>query len=160
MRVAALARREAVRRAFLHAWRGYALHAFGADVLRPLSRTGAQHLVKMGETIVDALDGLLLMGDRGEYERARAWVAARLRFGGRGQADINLFETTIRVLGGLLGAFDLSGEWSCAGRRRRVVERTITRGLTRGGPATLVTPHARIAHFRVIAALTGVVRRR
>ncbi|KAJ1633295.1 glycoside hydrolase [Pavlovales sp. CCMP2436] len=40
------------------------------------------------------------------YRRARAWLAHQLRFGE--QEDINVFETTIRVIGGLLGAYELS----------------------------------------------------
>lgn len=109
--VLAFARSEAVRRGFLHAWRAYETHAWGSDILRPLSPPrGDEDLCKMGMTIVDSLSTMLLMGLPGPYARARAWVAANLTFGGRGQENINLFETTIRIVGGLLSAHDLSGD--------------------------------------------------
>ena len=108
--VLAFAREESVRRSFLHAWAGYERHAWGADILRPLSRAGAADLCKMGESILDALDTMLLMGLPGPFARSRGWVAEHLHFGGRGQVDINLFETTIRVVGGLLGAWELSAD--------------------------------------------------
>ena len=41
-----------------------------------------------------------------EFKEARAWVAENLIF--ETPRDVNLFETTIRVLGGLLSAFHLS----------------------------------------------------
>lgn len=40
-----------------------------------------------------------------EFADARAWVENSLSFD---RGDVNLFETTIRVLGGLLSAFHLS----------------------------------------------------
>ncbi len=43
-----------------------------------------------------------------EFEEAKDWVSERLNFSIN--KDVNLFETTIRVLGGLLSAFHLSGE--------------------------------------------------
>lgn len=42
-----------------------------------------------------------------EYEEAREWVATSLSFE---KGDVNLFETTIRVLGGLLAAYHLSND--------------------------------------------------
>lgn len=43
-----------------------------------------------------------------EFEEARKWVKDKLSF--TGNRDTNLFETTIRVLGGLLSAYHLSGD--------------------------------------------------
>ena len=42
-----------------------------------------------------------------EFEEARQWVAESLNFE---KGDVNLFETTIRVLGGLLSAFHLTDD--------------------------------------------------
>jgi hypothetical protein len=106
----AFARQEAVRRSFLHAWRAYAAWAWGADVVKPVSRAPATDLCQMGETLVDAVDTGLLMGLPEVYEAARAWVRDALPAAVGGQADINLFECTIRVVGGLLGVHDLSAE--------------------------------------------------
>ena len=43
-----------------------------------------------------------------EFNEARDWVGTKLQFGIN--KDVNLFETTIRVLGGLLSAYHLSNE--------------------------------------------------
>ena len=62
----------------------------------------------MGVTIVDSLDTLLLMGLEEEYLQARDWVVYELDPAHTRQ--VGLFETTIRVLGGLLSAYHLSGD--------------------------------------------------
>ena len=52
------------------------------------------------------------MGFRKEFDRAKDWIVNSLTFkpaGGR-QCGLSVFESTIRVLGGLLAAHDLSGE--------------------------------------------------
>lgn len=61
-----------------------------------------------GFTIVDSLDTMLLMGLEDEFQEARLWVRDHLNFDQ--EAEVNLFETTIRVLGGLLAAYDQSGQ--------------------------------------------------
>lgn len=43
-----------------------------------------------------------------EFQEARNWVSKRLLF--QKDVDVNLFESTIRILGGLLSAFHLSGD--------------------------------------------------
>lgn len=43
-----------------------------------------------------------------EYEEAREWVEKNLHFDVN--RDVNLFEVTIRVLGGLLSIYHLSGD--------------------------------------------------
>lgn len=54
------------------------------------------------------LDTLILTQEMGtEYERAKAYVKDDLRFDIDG--NFNAFETTIRVLGGLLSAYHLAG---------------------------------------------------
>ncbi len=60
----------------------------------------------LGLTLVDSLDTLLIMGLQEEFREARDWVATSLKLDP--DMDVNLFETTIRVLGGLLAAFHLS----------------------------------------------------
>jgi mannosyl-oligosaccharide alpha-1,2-mannosidase len=62
----------------------------------------------MGVTLVDSLDTLWLMGMKEEFSRAREWVAKSLTFDHAG--TVSTFETTIRELGGLLSAYDLSGD--------------------------------------------------
>lgn len=62
----------------------------------------------VGVTLVDSLDTLWLMGLKTEFAEAREWVASKLSFDHAG--SVSVFETTIRELGGLLSAFDLSGD--------------------------------------------------
>lgn len=100
-------RQTAVVNAFKHAWGGYKKYAWGHDHLRPISKS-AQNWFGLGLTIVDSLDTMLIMGLQDEFNEARDWIGTKLQFGIN--KDVNLFETTIRVLGGLLSAYHLSNE--------------------------------------------------
>ncbi len=95
-----------VREAFRHAWGGYKQFAWGRDTLHPVSRTGSDDFLHMSISVVDAMDTAWLMGEREIFEEQYAFVVRSVRFAH--QEDINLFETTIRVVGGLLSAFCLS----------------------------------------------------
>eukprot|EP00750_Incisomonas_marina_P017707 INCI2369.1.p1 GENE.INCI2369.1~~INCI2369.1.p1 ORF type:complete len:752 (+),score=136.84 INCI2369.1:60-2315(+) len=102
------ARQQAVVKAFEWAWVGYRLHAWGRDELKPLSRKGHDWF-GLGLTLIDALDTMYIMGLRTEFDEAVSWVASSLDFQSVTK-DVNVFETTIRVLGGLLSAHMFSGE--------------------------------------------------
>lgn len=98
-----------VREEILHAWRGYERHAWGHDELRPLSRTAHDwHSAPLLMTPVDALDTLLLAGLDEEAERARALIVERLSFDV--DAPVKGFEITIRLLGGLLSGYEMTGD--------------------------------------------------
>lgn len=60
----------------------------------------------MGWIIVDALDTLILMNLTSRVQHARHWIHNSLRYDQN--HDVNTFETTIRMLGGLLSAHYLS----------------------------------------------------
>ena len=98
-----------VRTEFLHAWNNYGRYAWGHDVLRPLSKTAhdwyGQSLLM---TPVDALDTLVLMRLDAEAARARSLIVSDLSF----DRDIYVknFEITIRLLGGLLSSYQLTGD--------------------------------------------------
>ncbi|KAF8522523.1 glycoside hydrolase, partial [Gautieria morchelliformis] len=100
-------RENAVKDAFLHAYQAYEYNAFPADELWPLSHVPRQNFNGWGVSVVDAMDTMLLMGLKFEFERAIEHVAT-MTF------DLpefaHFFETTIRYLGGLLSAFALSNE--------------------------------------------------
>jgi mannosidase alpha-like ER degradation enhancer 2 len=98
-----------VRAEFLHAWRGYERYAWGHDELRPLSKTARDWYGEpLYMTQVDALDTLILMGLREEAGRDREFVVKNLNF----DRDIYVqnFEITIRHLGGLLSAYQLTND--------------------------------------------------
>lgn len=99
-------RRESIKAGMVHAWQGYKKYAWGRDEVKPLSRGGSDNWGGMGVTLVDSLDTLWLMGLKKEFSEARDWVAQSLTFNNAGV--VSVFETTIRELGGLLAAYDLS----------------------------------------------------
>eukprot|EP00762_Andalucia_godoyi_P000116 ANDGO_02385.mRNA.1 Mannosyl-oligosaccharide 1 len=99
----------AVKRAMQHAWKGFKDFAWGADELHPLSKSGHDWVPGgAGFTIIDALDTLWLMGMEEEFQDGVEWIRNKLSFDRN--ADISFFETTIRCLGGLLSAYEMSGE--------------------------------------------------
>jgi len=102
-----LEKQAAVKDAFLFAWNGYTSRVWGTDELQPVTGT-SQNWLGLGLTIIDSLDTLWIMDLKDEFNRGKDWVAANLHF--NKNAYISFFETTIRVLGGLLSAYDLSGE--------------------------------------------------
>ncbi|XP_059435673.1 mannosyl-oligosaccharide 1,2-alpha-mannosidase MNS3 [Corylus avellana] len=103
-----IARQESVKEAFVHAWSGYKGYAMGNDELMPMSKRGVDGLGGLGATVVDALDTAMIMGANEVVSDAGSWIEKHLldRITKKGQ--VNLFETTIRVLGGLLSAYHLS----------------------------------------------------
>lgn len=101
-------RREIVKTSMRFVWGKYVAFAWGRDELKPLSRTGTDNWGGMGVTLVDSLDTLWIMGMKEEFQAAKEWVRSDLTFANAG--SVSVFETTIRELGGLLSAYDLSGE--------------------------------------------------
>lgn len=105
-------RKEAVRRLFRKNWASYRRYAWEMDALMPISAEGRDQFSGWAATLVDSLDTLWIMGLRQEFDEAVA-VAAAIDFGktktGGGSDRVNMFETNIRYLGGLLAAYDLSG---------------------------------------------------
>ncbi|XP_035021719.1 mannosidase, alpha, class 1B, member 1b [Hippoglossus stenolepis] len=100
-------RLETVRESFRHAWKGYKDFAWGHDELRPISKSYGEWF-GLGLTLIDALDTMWILGLKEEFEEARTWVATELTF--NKNVDVNLFESTIRILGGLLSTYHLTGD--------------------------------------------------
>lgn len=100
-------RLEAVRDAFRHAWKAYKEHAWGHDELKPISKSFSEWF-GLGLTLIDSLDTMWILGLKEEFTEARSWVEKELSFDKN--VDVNLFETTIRILGGLLSCFHLTGD--------------------------------------------------
>ncbi|MDQ3473437.1 MAG: glycoside hydrolase family 47 protein, partial [Acidobacteriota bacterium] len=98
-----------VKAEFLHAWEGYKKYAWGHDDLKPLSKTHhdwyAQPLLM---TPVDALDTMIIMGFKEEAARTKQYILENLSF----DKDIYVqnFEITIRLLGGLLSAYQMTSD--------------------------------------------------
>src|SRR2546429_5216970 len=98
-----------VRAEFLHAWNGYKKYAWGHDDLKPLSKTYhdwyAQSLLM---TPVDALDTMILMGLKNEAKLTREYIDKNLSFDK--DIEVQNFEITIRLIGGLLSSYELTGD--------------------------------------------------
>ena len=98
-----------VRTEFLHAWRGYKKYAWGHDDLKPLSKSYHDWYAEpLLMTPVDALDTMILMGLKDEAANTRKYITQNLSF----DKDIYVqnFEITIRLLGGLLSSYQLTGD--------------------------------------------------
>ncbi|KAF4260990.1 hypothetical protein CNMCM8812_007937 [Aspergillus fumigatus] len=100
-------RQKAVKEAFTHAWKGYKQHAWMRDELSPLSARYRTTFAGWAATLVDALDTLVIMGMENEFKDALHAIES-IDFTTPDATQINIFETTIRYVGGLLGAYDLT----------------------------------------------------
>lgn len=101
-------RRKYIKNMMEFAWKGYVEHAFGMDEIKPTSGTGDNGWGGFGVTLVDTLDTLWLTGMKEEFWKARDWVRDSLN--NDKPRSVSVFETTIRSLGGLLSAYDWSGD--------------------------------------------------
>lgn len=116
-----------------HIFYAYLLIKFLQDHLKPISG-GGQDWFSLGLTLIDSLDTMYIMNLQNgilsqisdinqivtitklnwmhmnipEFKEARDWVESSLSY--EVPQNVNLFETTIRVLGGLLSAYHLSGD--------------------------------------------------
>ncbi|KAL2758213.1 glycoside hydrolase family 47 protein [Sodiomyces alcalophilus JCM 7366] len=102
-------RRNAVLHAFRRSWDSYREHAWMWDELMPVSGRGKNTFGGYAATLVDSLDTLWIMGMHDDFQQAVRAVAT-IDWDNTTLTSINMFETTIRHLGGLLAAYDLSGE--------------------------------------------------
>jgi len=98
-----------VKAEFLHAWNGYKQYCWGHDDLKPISKTCRDwYDTPILMTQVDSLDSLYLLGFKKEADETREYIAKNLSF----DKDISVqnFEITIRILGGLLSAYQITGD--------------------------------------------------
>lgn len=101
-------RQAAVKKAFQHAWNGYKEHAWLKDELVPITGLWRNTSSGWAATLVDTLDSLIIMGLDDDFEQALA-ALDKIDFTTTQDTQLNVFETTIRYVGGFLGAYDLSG---------------------------------------------------
>src|SRR5439155_3167382 len=89
------------------AWRAYKRFAWGHDELHPLTNSFGEFFDDarpVGLTIVEALDTLYLMGLDDELEDGVDWIRDHLDFAAVAQ-PVQVFETNIRMVGGLLSGY-------------------------------------------------------
>ncbi|XP_003707486.1 ER degradation-enhancing alpha-mannosidase-like protein 2 [Megachile rotundata] len=123
-----IALREEVRSMFDHAYSSYLTYAYPYDELRSLSCDGFDTWGSFSLTLIDALDTLAVMGNFSEFRRVAEIISARASF--EANINVSVFETNIRVVGGLLSAHLLSRKagvnlepgWPCNGPLLRLAE--------------------------------------
>ncbi|TKS76475.1 ER degradation-enhancing alpha-mannosidase-like protein 2 [Collichthys lucidus] len=120
--------RQRIKSMFYHAYNSYLDNAFPYDELRPLTCDGQDTWGSFSLTLIDALDTLLVLGNHTEFQRVASLLQDTVDF----DIDVNasVFETNIRVVGGLLSAHLLAGRagmelepgWPCSGPLLRMAE--------------------------------------
>ncbi|KAL7671380.1 hypothetical protein ACOME3_006279 [Neoechinorhynchus agilis] len=126
--------RDRVRVMFDHAYSSYMNNAYPKDELCPLSCTGTDTFGGYSLTLIDSLDTLFVMGKCNEFQDAYT-KALNVNFDK--DVNVSVFETNIRVVGGLLAGHMVapycgvneSTQWPCKGRMldqaRRVADKLI-----------------------------------
>ncbi|VEN34914.1 unnamed protein product [Callosobruchus maculatus] len=120
--------REEVREMFYHAYDSYLKYAYPYDELRPISCDGVDTYGSYSLTLIDALDTLAVMGNYSEFQRVVDILSAKTDFDAN--INVSVFETNIRIIGGLLSAHLLSNKagiklepgWPCNGPLLRLAE--------------------------------------
>ena len=107
-----------VRREFLGTYRSYLRIAGDHDEMHPVSRTASDffaqgHPVRL--TTIESLDTLYLMEADEEVAEGVRFVVGELSFDI--DARFQVFETIIRVVGGLLSGFHATHDRACSPRR-------------------------------------------
>jgi mannosyl-oligosaccharide alpha-1,2-mannosidase len=102
---------EDVRNEMRWAWGQYREHAWGKDQIKPISGEFESFPLKnhhLGLSLIEALDTLWVMGLDDEFDEGVDWVKRNLDFDVDG--EVSVFETSIRLVGGLLSAWHVCGD--------------------------------------------------
>ncbi|XP_035918503.1 mannosyl-oligosaccharide alpha-1,2-mannosidase IA isoform X2 [Anopheles stephensi] len=138
-------KRNYVRQMMVHAWSNYKLYAWGKNELRPLSKRGHSNSIfgsfDLGATIVDGLDTLYLMGLHKEFDEGREWVERKFTLENV-DAELSVFETNIRFIGGFLTCYAFTGDRLFLEKARYVADKLLPAFQTPTGiPYALVNVH-------------------
>lgn len=137
-------RAAAVKRSMQHLWKGYRSRAFGHDELMPVSGGFNDNWGGVGLTLIDSLDTLWLLGFRSEFDEAVEWVVNNFTL--NAQKDVSVFEYNIRLLGGLLSAYELSNNRGLLEKAKEVGDLLkVAFSQEYGLPASHVNPSTRVA---------------
>lgn len=96
---------------FQHAYNSYLKYAYPYDELRPLSCDGVDTWGSYSLTLIDALDTLAIMGNNTEFQRVVDILTTKENFDAN--INVSVFETNIRIIGGLISAHLLSLKYVC-----------------------------------------------
>ncbi|WP_332641438.1 glycoside hydrolase family 47 protein [Brevundimonas sp.] len=138
-----------VKAEFKWAWDHYVARAWGKDEINPVSGTSQSFFIEghdLGLSLVEALDTLWIMELDEEFQAGVDWVKARLDFDIDGFAQV--FETNIRLVGGLLSAHLASGDPVLLEKAKDLADRLMK--------AFDASPHG--LPYRYVNLKTGAVR--
>jgi hypothetical protein len=113
-----------VRAELRHAWQSYRRLAWGHDQLLPVSGGHSEFFDDahpVGLSIVEALGTLYFMGLDDELADGARWVRDHLDFASV-DADVQVFETNIRMVGGLLSGYLCTGERALLTNAREIAD--------------------------------------
>ncbi|KAK5118847.1 hypothetical protein LTR62_000056 [Meristemomyces frigidus] len=99
-------RADAVKEAYLYAWNAYVKYAFGKDELQPLNASGVDNWFGWGVTIVDAIDTAIIMNLTDVVAQQLGFIQT-IDFTTTTYGPVEIFDVSIRYLGGLVAAYDL-----------------------------------------------------
>ncbi|MBV9932541.1 MAG: glycoside hydrolase family 47 protein [Alphaproteobacteria bacterium] len=115
-----------VRDELAWAWDHYRRLAWGKDEIKPISGGSSSFPLKnhhLGLSLVEALDTLWVMGLDDRFEEGLHWVLEHLRFDVDG--EVSVFETSIRLVGGLLSAHHACGDPALLAKARDLADRLL-----------------------------------
>jgi len=96
-----------VKSIFYHSYNNYLNLAFPKDELQPITCQGRDTWGSFSLTLIDSLDTLLVLGNKTEFARVAKYLSENLNFDY--DFNVSVFESNIRVLGGLISAHILAG---------------------------------------------------
>src|SRR3954447_23915114 len=108
------------------AWGHYRARAWGKDQIKPLSGGLESFPLKdyhLGLTLIEALDTLWVMELDAEFHEGVEWIKANLDFDVDG--EVSVFETSIRLVGGLLSAYHACGDPVLLEKARDLADRLL-----------------------------------
>ena len=117
---------EDVKREMRWSWEQYRQHAWGKDQIKPRSGGNESFPLKnhhLGLTLIEALDTLWIMGLDDEFREGVDWVKTNLDFDVDG--EVSVFETSIRLVGGLLSAYHACGDPVLLAKARDLADRLL-----------------------------------
>ncbi len=130
------------------AWDQYRTHAWGKDEIRPVTGTASSFPLKtrhLGLSLVEALDTLWVMGLDSRFQDGVDWVKAS--FDADVDGEVSVFETSIRLVGGLLSAHHACGDPVLLAKARDLADRLLPAFATPTGMP-----------YRFVNLKTGAVR--
>jgi len=140
-------KQDEIRKAMRASYGAYEKYAFGFDELQPKSLRGSNNQGGVSASVIDAIDTLKIMNLEEEYERARAHILNDETSGieklasARLDRGVSVFETNIRVLGGLLSIYDLTSDEKFLERAVQVANAIAPAFETKSGiPYTMINP--------------------